>query len=83
MCLSVFKCCKTENIFSYTIFIPHGLQNKMFPSVKNFYSPNSEINYCNRVANGVFSFGILKKKTIKNIVENTKIQKHAVVAVVY
>lgn len=61
------------------IFIPHDLQNEIFPLVENICSPNSEINYRIRFAADGFSYGILKKKIIKNIVANTKIQKHAVV----
>jgi hypothetical protein len=56
-------CCTTENRFSQLIFIPHGLQNKIFLSVEKTCSPNSETNNRIRATNELFSLGILKKKS--------------------
>jgi len=59
LCLYVLRCCTTLNRFSQLIFIPHGLQNKIFPSVEKTCSPNSETNDRIRATNELFSFVIL------------------------
>lgn len=54
LCLYVLRCYTTLNFFSQLIFNPHGLQNKIFPSVEKICTPNSETNDRIRAINELF-----------------------------
>jgi len=41
LCLAVLQCCCTVKRFSAVTFTSHNLQNKIFPSVVKYFSPNS------------------------------------------
>jgi len=44
MCLYLLRCLNIENYFSQLIFIPHEIQNKIFPSIEKSCTLYSETN---------------------------------------
>jgi hypothetical protein len=64
LCLAVLQCCCTVKHFSAVTFTSHNLQNKIFPSVVKYFSPNSLIKPRNLTLSEHFTLGILKVETV-------------------
>ena len=64
LCLAVLQCCCTVKRFSAVTFTSHNLQNKIFPSVVKYFSPNSLTKPRNLTLSQHFTLGILKVETV-------------------
>ena len=64
LCLAVLQCFCTVKRFSAVTFTSHNLQNKIFPSVVKYFSPNSLTKPCNLILSEHCTSGVLKFETV-------------------